>query len=589
MLKKLKIAPKLIVCFIIAVVIASISGIAGIIILTTTDNSYSNALVNNGFSQGDIGQFNTYLNKGGAVLRDIVLLTDKNDIQSAQNELDDIIKKTDAGLTNLKKVCQTPQEITLIDKIEQNLNLYRTSREEIIQLGLQNKNEQAMKKFQSDCRPYLNEAMTAAQELADLNVKMGEEVSASLTKSTAISRVVMLIGMIVAIIISIVFAIVVSKSISRPIIKVKEAAGQLEQGDLDIHLDSDLQDEVGDMTRSFNNAANELRTYITDIEDGLEEVAKGNFTVKSKIKYRGDFVAIQKAIYNIITSLSDTLSQINTAADQVSAGSDQVSSGAQALSQGATEQASSVEELAASINEISQHVNVNAEHAIDASDKVNTVGSEVSESNQRMQQMLSAMADISTSSSEIGKIIKTIEDIAFQTNILALNAAVEAARAGEAGKGFAVVADEVRNLAAKSAEASKNTASLIENSLKAVQSGTEIADETASALTSVVDGIHNVSETVNLISSASKEQAESITQITTGVDQISSVVQTNSATAEESAAASEELAGQSTMLKELVSRFTLRESSVSGNRTMTDEPDNSGSSSSPAQVTASKY
>ena len=216
-----------------------------------------------------------------------------------------------------------------------------------------------------------------------------------------------------------------------------------------------------------------------------------------------------------------------------------------------------MEELAASINEISTHINQNAESMQDMGGKAQHIAEEAQESNQRMQDMVNAMSDISNSSSEIGKIIKTIEDIAFQTNILALNAAVEAARAGAAGKGFAVVADEVRNLASKSAEASKNTASLIENSLRAVERGKEIADKTAKSLSTVMENINEANHMMTTLAQTSHEQAEFVTQITQGIDQISSVVQTNSATAQESAAASEELSSQANMLKELAGRFKL--------------------------------
>lgn len=218
-----------------------------------------------------------------------------------------------------------------------------------------------------------------------------------------------------------------------------------------------------------------------------------------------------------------------------------------------------MEELAATINEISNQVKSNAENAHNVNKLADDVGLKMTESNQQMQTMIEAMKEISSSSSEIGKIIKTIEDIAFQTNILALNAAVEAARAGEAGKGFAVVADEVRNLASKSAEASKNTAVLIESSILAVEKGTKIADETAHTLLESVEGAQKVTRTIDQISKASEEQASSISQITQGIDQISNVVQTNSATAEESAAASEELSGQAQILKGLISQFKLKD------------------------------
>ena len=251
------------------------------------------------------------------------------------------------------------------------------------------------------------------------------------------------------------------------------------------------------------------------------------------------------------------------------------------MSQGATEQASSIQELAASITEISNQVNQNAENAENASKKATNVGDQIISSNEHMQEMTSAMKEISEKSSQIGKIIKTIEDIAFQTNILALNAAVEAARAGEAGKGFAVVADEVRSLASKSAEASKDTSLLIEGSIQAVNKGTEIADITASQLLEVVSGAKDIVTTIDNIANASKQQANSVRQVTVGVDQISSVVQTNSATAEESAAASEELSGQAQILKELVNRFRLK--------TDTSETTYKSDFTEPASYTPSSY
>lgn len=289
-------------------------------------------------------------------------------------------------------------------------------------------------------------------------------------------------------------------------------------------------------------------------------MADGDFTVDSvcEAEYTGGFHPLLVSFRGIADKLNDTMQQINQSSTQVASGSQQVASGSQALSQGATEQASSVQELASTINEISNRIKQNADNAQNANEKAGSISTEMNVSNEKMHQMIQAMEDITSCSNEIGKIIKTIEDIAFQTNILALNAAVEAARAGTAGKGFAVVADEVRNLASKSADASKDTSALIENSLKAVENGTRIADETAKSLYQAVNDVNEMAGIIGQISQASIAQADSIAQITIGVDQISSVVQTNSATAQESAAASEELSSQSQLMKNLVGRFKLK-------------------------------
>ena len=295
------------------------------------------------------------------------------------------------------------------------------------------------------------------------------------------------------------------------------------------------------------------------MKQNMQRMGQKDFCVQiDSREYIGEFAAFEVATKDIAAKLSDTIKQINQAAELVSDGAEHVSNGSQALSQGAMEQASNIEELAATLNEVSQSIQLNAQSTREASEKMAAVGVEVGESNHRMGDMLNAMEDIKQSSAEIDKIIKTIEDIAFQTNILALNAAVEAARAGSAGKGFAVVADEVRNLAGKSAEASKDTAALIEACRQAVQNGTVIADETADALGQVYCDMAEVTKMINGISGVFAQQANSISQVNQGIDQISGVVQSNSATAQEGAAASEELSAQAQMLKQLVSEFKLQ-------------------------------
>lgn len=364
---------------------------------------------------------------------------------------------------------------------------------------------------------------------------------------------------ILCIVLGIVLSILLSGSIANPILTVCDRLKLLSVGDLHTGtVKVKARDETAVLASALNKTVIGLQGYIEEIRQVLHEVANGNMCVQSKKNFAGDFIPIQKSLTFIVEALNDIMSEINSSSDQIANGSQQVSAGAQALAQGSAEQAGSIEHLSATIAEISNQVKGSAQNAAEANDNMGHVRSEIEASNGHMKEMVSAMDRISDSSNEIGKIIKTIQDIAFQTNILALNAAVEAARAGSAGKGFAVVADEVRNLASKSSEAAKDTTALIENTMRQVEEGSKIANQTAESLFTVVGSIQTVSERVGSISGASRRQSDAVGQVSAGVAQISTVVQTNSATAEESAAASEELSGQAQILKTLVGRFRLK-------------------------------
>lgn len=320
----------------------------------------------------------------------------------------------------------------------------------------------------------------------------------------------------------------------------------------------------------MNDTLDSLSSYVTEISYVLNEMANSNLEVAINNEYKGDFAQIKEALNLIIESLNTVLGEINNASEQVASGSRQVSDGSQALSQGATEQAASVEELTASITQVAAQTKQNALNANQANELAVVAKDNAEQGNTYMQGMLKSMTDINESSNNISKIIKVIDEIAFQTNILALNAAVEAARAGQHGKGFAVVAEEVRNLAARSANAAKETTAMIEGSIKKVEDGTKIANETAGALEKIVDGVAKAADLVRDIAAASNEQATGIGQINKGIEQVSQVVQTNSATAEQSAAASEELSSQAELLKEMVGKFRLKRASVS--RRVSEEP-----------------
>lgn len=373
--------------------------------------------------------------------------------------------------------------------------------------------------------------------------------------NATISLLIVMLLLSTTITAAILYMIVVKKL--HPITTLKRNLKEMSEGNLQLTIIKESDDEIGEMAESLQNCVTSLSSYVHEINTVMAKLSNGDLTAKPEIEFKGDFIPIQSAVSEFIDKLTHLISNISTASEQVTAGSEQVSVGAQALAQGATHQASSVQELATTIAGISETVKSNSDMARMASDNAVLINNEIIESSQMMNQSLELMEEIRSTAGKAVMIVKTIEDIAFQTSVLALNAAVEAARAGQAGKGFAVVADEVRNLAAKSAEASRGTTELIDQMSAAIEKGSISLNKTKLAVDGVVKEAAEITGIFQKISEASAYQATSISQVTQGTDQISSVVQTNSATAQESAAASEELSSQANLLKNLISKFKI--------------------------------
>ena len=389
----------------------------------------------------------------------------------------------------------------------------------------------------------------------------GNDATDANNQFSAIITVSIIIALVALAVTAFIVFIFTRKKVIVPIGHVTTLADEMQNGKLSTtDVDYKFEDnEVGQFAEKLRTAKTALSDCINDISGIMGYMASGDFTGSPAVEYPGDFEEIRNSIMKIETDLGETLSRMSMSSDEVLTGSDQMSEGSQSLADGTTRQAAAIEQISATIADVSSKVSMTAKNAARAGDISRQTENEVNLQDSSIRNMVAAMNDISNTSKEIEKIIKTIEDISFQTNILALNAAVEAARAGDAGKGFAVVADEVRNLASKSAEAASSTTSLITASIDAVGKGSKIALATAESMKEVKHMSTQTAELITEIASASAEQTESIKQITSGIEQISQVIQTNSATAEETAASCEELSGQSKLLKDQVSRFKINQ------------------------------
>jgi len=509
----MRVATKLISAFIIVAIIGGAMGVFGIVNMNSVDEDYQNLYTNYGVSLGDLGSAGIDFNAMRVKLMQMVMLMDEQKTAELENEIRALDENVDAYLAAFGGTIQYDNARQAYETLLDTLEQYKVVRDQVVELVKAGRQEEATSLIMSETTKYANETNRQVQELFEMRKANGNANQKKLIEQTDSTAVLMVVIVIVMTILSMILGIIIARTISKPVNKLVAAANRIADGDLNVVIDIDSKDEIGNLADSFRKMSD---------------------------------------------NLNDAMENIQSAAEQVAAGAHQISELSASLSQGATEQASSVEQLSASIEEIAAQTQLNADSSNEANHLSEAARQKAIQGNNQMKDMLTAMDDINEASQNISKIIKVIDEIAFQTNILALNAAVEAARAGQHGKGFAVVAEEVRNLAARSANAAKETTELIEGSIKKAEIGTEIARDTATALQQIVDDVAKVAGIIDNIAKASNEQAVGINQINQGVMQVSQVVQTNSASLEEGAATSEELSAQAQVLKEQVNRFKLR-------------------------------
>jgi len=558
----LKIGARITIGFLIVAFIAAIIGAVGIISLTTVNGSYRTSYTDSVDALEYIEGISSYFQRIRANIYVTVIANtpDEKQIYSDRVDkyrevIDEYIAKYREMLKNYKEE-EIKTERELLNRLETSLLDYDQKRDEFVrEIALNNnRREEAYVWVQDggEMRALSEVVDDVIEELIEYQSTYSQDKIDNNAATAASTIVIMAIGMAVGIIVAIVIGLYISRNISKNINTLVQVADDVALGDVNVEISLNNKDEIGMLAKSFEKMIANIREQALVVE----RLAAGDLTVDVNI--RSDKDLLGKKLTELIQRLNIMISEIASASEQVASGAKQISDSSMILSQGATEQASSIEELTASLEEMSSQTKQNADNANKANEQAENARTNASQGNSQMKEMLSAMDEIKVSSNNIYKIIKVIDDIAFQTNILALNAAVEAARAGQHGKGFAVVAEEVRTLAARSANAAKETADLIEGSIQKVEAGTKIAQDTAEALDRIVGAIENVANLVNEIAAASNEQSAGIEQVNQGIMQVSEVVQNNSATSEESATASEELSSQAESLRKMVNEFKLK-------------------------------